>query len=153
MPFTTIHGDITTQHVDAIVNAANNALLQGGGVCGAIFRAAGERELAEACARIGRCDTGEAVVTEGFRLPAKYVIHTVGPVWRGGGAGEEAMLRACYRNSLALARSLGLSSIAFPLISSGIFGYPREQALSVAESEISAFLETNEMEVLLVRYP
>lgn len=153
MPLKLVHGDLVKMRTDAIVNAANGALLQGGGVCGAIFRAAGEKELAAACAQIGRCGTGEAVATKGFRLPAQYVIHTVGPVWRGGNAGEEALLRACYRNSLLLAASMGLSSVAFPLISAGIFGYPKEQAKLVAVSEISAFLETREMDVFLVLYP
>lgn len=156
MPFTTIHGDITTQRVDAIVNAANNALLRGGGVCGAIFSAAGEKDLTEACRAIGRCETGEAVMTGGFRLPANDIIHTVGPVWKGGVAGEEELLRACYRNSLILARSLGIASIAFPLISGGIFGYPKEEAYSVAVSEITKFLASREMEtmeVFLVLYP
>lgn len=153
MSFQAVHGDITTFAADAIVNAANNALLQGGGVCGAIFAAAGARELSAACAEIGYCATGEAVATGGFRLPAKYVIHTVGPVWRGGESGEERLLRACYRNSLALAKSLQIKSIAFPLISGGIFGYPKERATAVAISEIGKFLETNEMDVSLVLYP
>jgi len=138
---------------DAIVNAANSSLRQGGGVCGAIFAAAGERELATACEAIGQCAVGEAVVTSGFRLPAKYILHTVGPVWRGGGFGEEAQLRACYRNCLRLAESMRLKSVAFPLISIGIFGYPKEQALLVAVSEIESCLQTRDMQVNLVLYP
>ncbi len=118
-----VEGDITRLDVDAIVNAANQMLAPGGGVCGAIHRAAGP-ELAEACARLGGCETGEAKITPGFRLPARYVIHTVGPVWGGGESGEEVLLAACYRNSLALAAEHGLSTIAFPAISTGIFGFP-----------------------------
>lgn len=139
-------------HVDAIVNAANSGLLRGGGVCGAIFAAAGAAELQNACARIGYCDTGEAVITEGFRLPAQYVIHTVGPVWRGGMQNEEALLRSCYIKSLELAKAHGLRSIAFPLISSGIFGYPRKEAVAVAISAIEGFLSKNEMDVYLVLF-
>ncbi|MEN6564500.1 MAG: macro domain-containing protein [Christensenella sp.] len=153
MPLSFVHGDITKRKADAIVNAANTALQRGGGVCGAIFAAAGERELSDACARIGSCAVGEAVATAGFRLPARYIIHTAGPVWRGGNFGEEAMLRACYRNVLQLTKTLALKSVAFPLISSGIYGYPREQAYAVAVSEIGLFLEKEEMEVFLVLYP
>ena len=127
MPLQIIHGDITKLSADAIVNAANSALRQGGGVCGAIFAAAGERELAAACDKIGHCAVGEAVATEAFRLNAKTILHTVGPVWRGGESGEEALLRACYRNCLMLAESMRFQSIAFPLISSGIFGYQRSR--------------------------
>ena len=152
MPLQIIHGDITNVTADAIVNAANSALQQGGGVCGAIFAAAGERELAAACDKIGHCAVGEAVATEAFRLNAKTILHTVGPVWRGGESGEEALLRACYRNCLMLAESMRFQSIAFPLISSGIFGYPKEQAFSVAVSEIGAFLTRHEMQVFLVLY-
>ncbi len=152
MPLSIVHNDITLLRVDAIVNAANNQLTRGGGVCGAIFSAAGESELAEACARIGYCKTGNAVATGAFRLPTKYIIHTVGPVWQGGNQGEQAMLKACYQNSLVLAKSLKLQSIAFPLISSGIFDYPREQAFSVAVSAIGSFLAEYEMNVLLVLY-
>ena len=153
MPLSIVRGDITLLHVDAIVNAANTALLEGGGVCGAIFAAAGARELSAACSQIGRCAVGEAVATGAFRLPAKTILHTVGPVWRGGDFGEETQLRACYRNSLLLAKSLGLTSVAFPLISSGIFGYPKEQAYAVAVSEIEAFLKENGMQVFLVLFP
>jgi O-acetyl-ADP-ribose deacetylase (regulator of RNase III) len=124
-------GDITALEIDAIVNAANAELALGGGVCGAIHRAAGPA-LAEECARVGGCPTGEARITGGYRLPAKHVIHTVGPVWHGGGQGEDALLAACYRNSLDLAREHGLASIAFPAISTGIFGYPLDRATGIA---------------------
>jgi len=153
MPLTIVQGDITRFAADAVVNAANSDLRQGGGVCGAIFAAAGEWEMRAACTKIGHCAVGEAVVTGGFRLPAAHVIHTVGPIWQGGDQGEEELLRACYRNSLALAKSLSLTSVAFPLISGGIFGYPKEQAYSVAVSEIGRFLETHELEVFLVLFP
>jgi O-acetyl-ADP-ribose deacetylase len=123
--------DITTLHVDAIVNAANESLAPGGGVCGAIHRAAG-LELAKACAAIGHCPTGEARVTPGFRLPARYVIHAVGPVWRGGGQGEADLLASAYRSAMQLASERALESIAFPAISTGIYGYPLEQATPVA---------------------
>jgi len=126
-----IDGDITTLSVDAIVNAANTMLAPGGGVCGAIHHAAGP-ELAGACAKLGGCDTGEAKITPGFRLPARYVIHTVGPVWSGGEANEDLLLASCYRNSLALAAKHGLRSIAFPAISTGIFGFPADRAASIA---------------------
>ena len=153
MPLSIVHGDITNISADAIVNAGNSALRQGGGVCGAIFAAAGARELSAACDRIGHCAVGEAVATSGFRLPAKYILHTVGPLWRGGDSGEEALLRSCYRNCLRLADSMRLTSIAFPLISSGIFGYPKEQALSVAVSEIESYLRTGNLQVYLVLFP
>lgn len=152
MPLMIVQGDITQVSADAVVNAANIDLRQGGGVCGAIFAAAGERKMRVACARIGHCGVGEAVVTGGFRLLAAHVIHTVGPIWQGGDHGEEKQLRSCYQNSLALAKSLGLTSLAFPLISSGIFGYPKELAFSVAISEIGAFLLQNEMRITLVLY-
>lgn len=152
MPFTIVRNDITKVETDAIVNAANTGLVQGGGVCGAIFHGAGEEEMRAACAAIGGCPAGEAVITPGFRLPARYVIHTAGPVWRGGGQGEERLLRSCYRNSLKLAEDHGLESIAFPLISAGIYGYPQKQAFQTAVSEIRAWLEDHEMTVLLVVY-
>jgi O-acetyl-ADP-ribose deacetylase (regulator of RNase III) len=123
--------DITTLAVDAIVNAANTGLWPGGGVCGAIHRAAGP-ELAAACARVAPCPTGEARITPGFRLPARFVIHAVGPVWRGGRAGEAEQLASAYRASMALAHEHGLRSIAFPAISAGIYGYPLEEATEIA---------------------
>ena len=140
MPFTIVQGDITEIRADAIVNAANVHLLQGGGVCGAIFDAAGPLELQEACDRLAPIETGEAVVTPGFALPAGFIVHTAGPVYRGGGHGEEGLLRACYRNSLDAAFANGCRSIAFPLISSGIFGYPKDEALSVATGAITDWL-------------
>jgi len=152
MPLSIVHGDITKMRVDAVVNAANSRLRQGGGVCGAIFRAAGEAELQAECDRIGHCDVGSAVITGGCNLPAKHIIHTVGPVWQGGAHNEEELLRSCYTSSLNLALKHGIKSIAFPLISSGIFGYPKEEALKVAVSAIESFLAKHEMDVYLVLY-
>jgi O-acetyl-ADP-ribose deacetylase len=130
-----IEGDITTLDVDAIVNAANTMLAPGGGVCGAIHRAAGP-ELAAACAKLGGCATGEAKITPGFKLPARYVIHAVGPVWSGGTQDEDRLLADCYRNSLALASAHGLTSIAYPAISTGIFGFPADRAAHVAVTTV-----------------
>jgi O-acetyl-ADP-ribose deacetylase (regulator of RNase III) len=132
--------DITTLDTDAIVNAANESLSPGGGVCGAIHRAAGP-ELARACAAIGHCPTGEARITPGFRLPARFVIHAVGPVWQGGGEAEAELLASAYRSALRLAEEHGLRSIAFPAISTGIYGYPLEQATDVAVRAVRQFGE------------
>ena len=150
-----VQGDITKESTDAVVNAANRSLLGGGGVDGAIHRAGGPAIL-EACkavrARQGECPPGEAVVTTGGRLPAKYVIHTVGPVWRGGNQGEPGILASCYRNSLRVAVAMGLRSVAFPSISTGAYGYPVEKAAFVALTTVAAFLSKEERAPAIVRF-
>lgn len=153
MPLEILRSDICTMAVDAVVNAANRRLVGGSGVNGAIHKGAGPL-LPAACAALGGCETGQAKLTPGFDLPARYIIHTVGPIWQGGGCGERELLAACYRNSLALAKAEGLRSIAFPLISSGVFGYPKAQAMKVALDTIRDFLldEEEDMTVYLLVY-
>ncbi len=154
MPLTFLRADITTLSCDAIVNAANTKLLPGGGVCGAIFKAAGFLPLALACRKIGSCAVGDAVMTKGFKLKAKAIIHTVGPVYGKDPANQDRLLGDCYRNSLRLAAENGFESIAFPLISSGIYGYPKDKALNIATNAIKDFLQASEtdMQVFLVVY-
>lgn len=151
MAFFIVTGDITKMQTDAIVNAANKTLLGGGGVDGAIHKAAG-RELYEECKTLGGCETGEAKLTRGYKLASKYVIHTVGPVWNGGSCGERELLYSCFYNSLMLALKNDIRSIAFPLISSGAYGYPKNEAIEVAHEAIRNFLDEHDMTVYLVLY-
>lgn len=152
MPLLIVRNDITKMNVDAIVNATNPMLKMGGGVSGAIFTVAGRKQLQDACDAIGHCGQGDAVITPGFDLPAKYVIHTVGPVWHGGYSGESEQLADCYTRSLTLAKEHGCESVAFPLVSSGTYRYPKQEALNIAASSISRFLLEHDMTVYLVVY-
>ncbi len=144
-----IQGDITKLEVDAIVNAANSSLLGGGGVDGAIHRAAGP-ELVHECRLLGGCKTGQAKITRGCRLPARYIIHTVGPVWNGGKRKEKELLQSCYRNSLEVAKTDNIGSIAFPCISTGIYNYPAEEAAEVAVETVKAFLKENDSKIEII---
>ncbi|MDU4862479.1 MAG: macro domain-containing protein [Terrisporobacter othiniensis] len=150
MPFQILHNDITNMNTDVIVNAANSKLLMGGGVCGAIFRAAGEEELQKECEKIKHCPVGKAVITKAYNLKSKYIIHTVGPIYKDGNSKEGKFLKSAYETSLKLAKDYNLKSIAFPLISSGIYGYPKKEALNIAVSTIKEFLAENEMDIYLV---
>lgn len=152
MPFNIVRNDITKMETEAIVNAANSRLLMGGGVCGAIFNAAGAEKMQAACDKIGFCGLGEAVITKGFNLKAKYVIHTVGPIYKAANTVQEKQLYSAYESSLNLAKSKGIRSIAFPLISSGIFGYPKAEAITIARQAIRDFLLENDMDIYLVVY-
>lgn len=152
MSFKAINGDITKMKVDAIVNAANTHLLAGGGVCGAIFRAAGHSQLQAACDKVSPIETGGAVATPAFKLNAKIIIHTAGPVWNGGNNNEFEKLKNCYTNSLKVAVDNNCKSIAFPLISSGIYGVPKDVAMEAAKMAIETFLEDNDLEVYLVLF-
>ena len=150
MPLKIIRNDITKMNTDAIANAANNSLKKVVGICGSIFDAAGKSKLKKACKKIGYCKTGQAVITEGYKLPAKYIIHTVGPVWHGGKNDEEVLLYDCYINSLKLAFANKCESIAFPLISTGVYGFPKDKAITIAQRAIKDFLSKHDMIVYLV---
>jgi O-acetyl-ADP-ribose deacetylase (regulator of RNase III) len=152
MPLRIVRNDITKMKVDAIVNAANTRLEEGGGVCGAIFSAANAEKLKKACDKIGECETGDAVITDGFDLPAKYIIHTTGPLWQGGLSGEEKLLKRCYLSALELALQYHCQTVAIPLVSSGVYGYPKILALDVATGAIREFLKIHDMMVYLVVY-
>jgi O-acetyl-ADP-ribose deacetylase (regulator of RNase III) len=149
MGLTVVSDDITTLRIDAIVNAANTSLVRGGGVCGAIFAAAGP-DLEAACAALGGCDTGAAKVTPGFGLPARWIVHAVGPVWHGGGAGEAALLASCYRRSIEVALEVGATGLAFPAISTGIFGFPKRPAAEIAVTTVREF--GGDLDVVLVAF-
>lgn len=150
MPLTVLRSDITQIPVDAIVNAANRHLLMGNGVCGAIFHSAGMLQLQLECLKIGHCEVGESVITKGYSLPCNYIVHTVGPIWHGGQSGEPKLLQNCYCNSMSLAKAHGCRSISFPLISTGNYGYPPEQALENAISAIERFLSFDDINTFLV---
>ena len=151
MPIEMIQNDITRMEVDAIVNAANSSLLGGGGVDGCIHRAAGPELLSE-CRLLGGCETGHSKITKGYRLPCRYVIHTVGPRWKDGKHGERDLLISCYQTSLQLAVENGCKTVAFPLVSAGIYGYPKEEALKIAVETIETFLQKNDLYVYLVLF-
>ena len=150
MPFQILYNNITNMETDAIVNAANSKLLAGGGVCGAIFSKAGRDELQKECTLLAPCAVGHAVITKGYNLKSKYIIHAVGPIYKDGNSNEETYLKSAYENSLKLAKDYNLKSIAFPLISAGIYGYPKKEALDIAISTIKEFLKDNEMDIYLV---
>ncbi|HKL59220.1 MAG TPA: macro domain-containing protein [Sphaerochaeta sp.] len=152
MPFLLFQGDITLLKVDAVVNAANRNLKMGGGVCGAIFKGAGVASMQQACVGLSPVETGDVAITDAFSLPSKHVIHAVGPIWEGGEKQEEQLLISCYQKALALAQVKGLQSIAFPLIASGIYGYPKEKAYRIAVSTILSFLEEHDLTVYLVLF-